>query len=180
MRTDQADTAVEPASTKDYAMLAHVVDEGGFDAVNRAVRAWLRNRHSFNIRIDSSGEYTSKAGQVSALLDEGGTRTMRVQFNHDSPTGVWSTEILNHAYPDRPGWVRLTVRNAQGNYAKVPGLARDMAKATTLKDGPVLIGAAVQVLTEVHVPPAHSPTQVRVPARTHVRGRHGQCGRNPR
>ncbi|WP_406632373.1 hypothetical protein [Amycolatopsis sp. WGS_07] len=112
--------------------------------------AWLRSRKDYDVPLNVSADYAQHNSTLSVRrLADNGRHDLRVRLVEDQgASGTWTTDLIAHDEPGDRDWISLTVRNDQGRFVNVPGLAKFLVEALPLRDGSIEFSGRPEVFRE--------------------------------
>lgn len=128
----------ESVRNGDYAAFMHCSSgDRWLPEAEAQTSAWLRRRKNYDVPLNVSADYTQANSALSVRrLTGDGRDDLRIRLVENRGTnGKWTTDLIAHDEPGDHAWINLTVRNDQGRFVNVPGLAKFLMEALPLGDG---------------------------------------------
>lgn len=113
-------------------------------SIEEQLSDWLRRRKGLDLNVRHDNDLTEDGRSVTVVHHEGGhgAQSIKATLVEDNPTGQWRTELLGSS----DGWIDLRVRNAEGQFADVPNLAKYLLDVLPIGDGNLAMGAEARVV----------------------------------
>lgn len=127
-----------PSRDRDYRAFTTCVEPVPWlPAVVAQVSSWLRQK-KWDVDLNVDGTQTSADGRgiISVRQHEHGhERALQIVLAEDNAAGHWTTRITAVEQERGGGWVSVDVHSADGQFVRVPRLARFLTQALHLHDG---------------------------------------------
>lgn len=158
-------SAALPSRDRDYRAFTTCVEPAPWvPALADQVASWLRQKN-WDVDVNIDGAHSAPDGQGSLSIrrhEQGHERAFQAVLEEDNPSGHWTTRVTAVDNERRGGWVSIDVLSANGQFVRVPRLARFLTQSLHLHDGAwelrsaprVVLGTDIGELIDVLTDPA--------------------------
>ncbi len=101
------------------------------------VSSWLRQKKwDVDLNVDGTYAATDGHGRISVRQHEHGhERALQIVLEEDNAAGHWSTRVTAVEHERGGGWLSVDVHSLDGQFVRVPRLARFLTQTLHLHDG---------------------------------------------
>ena len=125
--------------SRDYvAFMECAAGDRWLPAVDAQLGSWLRPK-GYDADLSRSGDHAFGSTRLTVRRSEDGSSAdLHVRLMEDGGKGgIWTTDLFAHDEPGDRDWISLTIGNSEGNFVKVPALARFLMEVLPLRDSAI-------------------------------------------